>query len=103
MPRLLFQYDDGGRAAAGYRGRGYLRGIGSRWIPTMHIGSGCKVHLREGELPAGRLIVALSKHLCAVIDGVIHDPHDCSRGGRQCVYGYWTPSIDRHGNLAQST
>src|SRR5215467_7414551 len=33
----------------------YLRGIGWRWTPTMHIGSGCKVYLREGELPAGSL------------------------------------------------
>jgi hypothetical protein len=24
-----------------------------------------------------------------VIDGVIHDTHDCSRGGTRCVYGYW--------------
>ena len=68
----------------------YLRRIGWQWTPTMHIGTGCTVHLREGELPAGRLIVAVSKHLCAVIDGVIHDTHDCSRSGRRCVYGYWT-------------
>jgi len=65
----------------------YLRDIGWRWTPTMHIGSGCKVHLRAGELPPGRLIVALSKHLCAVIDGVIHDTHDCSRGGRRSFTG----------------
>ena len=137
---LLFKYNDGGRAAAGYRGRvrdcatraiaiatdrsyediyralaeeaaaeavalrrnhprtglrkntvkRYLKRIGWRWTATMRIGSGCKVHLRSGELPAGRLIVAVSKHLCAVIDGVLHDTHDCSRGGRRCVYGYWT-------------
>lgn len=139
MRRLLFQYNDGGRAEAGYRGKvrdcatraiaiatrrsyeeiyrelaeeaaaaadarrrnhprtglrkdtvkGYLRRIGWRWTPTMRIGTGCTVHLREGELPPGRLIVAVSKHLCAVIDGVIHDTHDCSRSGRRCVYGYW--------------
>src|SRR5215471_11690081 len=140
MRRLLFLYNDGGRADAGYRGKvrdcatraiaiatgrsyeeiyrelaaeaaaaadarrrnhprtglrkdtvkGYLRRIGWRWTPTMHVGTGCRVHLREGELPAGRLIVAVSKHLCAVIDGVIHDTHDCSRSGRRCVYGYWS-------------
>ncbi|HVN45707.1 MAG TPA: hypothetical protein VMT66_10785 [Steroidobacteraceae bacterium] len=138
---LLFQYDDGGRAAAGYRGRArdcatraiaiatgcayqdiyralaeeaaaeavlrrnhprsglrkhtvkrYLNRIGWRWTATMHIGSGCRVHLRHGELPGGRLIVAVSKHVCAVIDGVLHDTHDCSRGGRRCVYGYWMAS-----------
>jgi len=137
---LLFQYNDGGRAAAGYRGRvrdcatraiaiatgscyediyralaqeagaeadalrrnhprtglrkhtvkSYLKRIGWHWTATMRIGSGCKVHLRSGELPPGRLIVAVSKHLCAVIDGVLHDTHDCSRGGRRCVYGYWS-------------
>src|SRR6516162_8179667 len=100
---LLFQYDDGGRAAAGYRGRvrdcatraiaiatgrsyediyralaeqaaaepaaprtnhprtgvrkhtvkTYLRRIGWQWTATMRIGWGCRVHLRNGELPAG--------------------------------------------------
>jgi len=68
----------------------YLRRIGWRWTATMRVGSGCKVHLRSGELPPGRLNVAVSKHVCAVIDGVLHDTHDCSRGGRRCVYGYWT-------------
>jgi hypothetical protein len=139
MSRLLFHYNDGGRAAAGYRGKArdcatraiaiatgcsyadiyrtlaeqataeanaqrnhprtglkkhtvkrYLQRLGWRWTPTMRIGSGCTVHLCRGELPPGRLIVAVSKHLCAVIDGVLHDTHDCSRGGRRCVYGYWT-------------
>jgi hypothetical protein len=70
--------------------RPYLQSVGWKWTPTMRIGSGCKVHLRAGELPAGRLIVSLSRHLVAVIDSVIHDTHDCSRGGTRCVYGYWT-------------
>jgi hypothetical protein len=55
----------------------------------MSIGSGCTVHLRDGELPMGRLIVSVSLHLVAVIDGIIHDTHDCSRDGTRCVYGYW--------------
>ena len=60
------------------------------WVPTMAIGSGCKVHLTASELPAtGRLIVSLSRHYAAVIDGVLHDLSDCSRGGTRCVYGYW--------------
>jgi hypothetical protein len=68
------------------------------------------------ELPAGRLVVSVSKHYTAVLDGVIHDTHDPQRdasvvrpdrgeplaagerrvpGGqvvktaRRCVYGYW--------------
>ena len=55
----------------------------------MGIGTGCKVHLRKDELPMGRIIVALSKHYAAVIDGVVHDTHDPSRSGTRCVYGYW--------------
>src|SRR5215207_7357895 len=126
-----FQYNDGGRAEAGYRGeagdcvtrsiaiatgksyqevydslnrlateerpRGrrrrssardgvnrktydkYLKSLGWDWTPTMEIGGGCQVHMREEELPPGRLIVRLSKHISAVIDGVIHDTHDPSR------------------------
>ena len=70
--------------------RPYLKDLGWTWHPTMQIGSGCKVHLRGNELPPGRLIVQVSRHLVAVIDGVIHDTHDCSRGGTRCVYGYWS-------------
>jgi len=67
----------------------YLRSLGWRWTPTMSIGSGCKVHLRACELPRSTLIVRLSRHLTAVIDGELHDTHDCSRGGTRCVYGYF--------------
>lgn len=67
----------------------YMVGLGFRWVPTMQIGSGCKVHLREHELPLGRLVVSVSKHYTAVIDGVIHDTYDPQRDGTRCVYGYW--------------
>lgn len=66
-----------------------MKHLGWVWVPTMTIGSGCKVHLRDGELPSGRLVVSVSKHWVAVIDGVIHDNHDPSRNGSRCVYGYW--------------
>ncbi|HTQ62132.1 MAG TPA: hypothetical protein VMI32_18045 [Candidatus Solibacter sp.] len=142
--RRHFQFDDGGRAAAGYRGkagdcvvraisiatghlyqqiyelvnkaavyertgkrkrgksnartgvyrasiRRVMKSLGWVWTPTMEIGSGCMVHLKADELPPGRLVVSVSKHLTAVIDGVIHDTHDCSRRGTRCVYGYWQP------------
>lgn len=134
-------YDDGGRAAAGFRGetrdcvtrsiaiatglpyrmvydalnelakaerpgdkrrrssartgvhtrtlRRYMESLGWEWVATMHVGSGCQVHLRADELPAGRLIVQLSRHLTAVIDGVIHDTHDPARDGTRCVYGFY--------------
>lgn len=69
--------------------RHFLEERGWRWTPTMTIGSGCKVHLAAGELPRGRLIVSVSKHLVAVIDGEVRDTHDPGRGGTRCVYGYW--------------
>jgi hypothetical protein len=80
----------------------YLIALGFSWVPTMTIGSGCKVHLADGELPNGRLIVRVSKHLTAVIDGVIFDTfnpqrtvHHYSDGimthtSERCVYGYFT-------------
>jgi hypothetical protein len=68
----------------------FLASHGWVWHPTMQIGSGCTVHLRSEELPEGRLIVSVSRHLCAVLDGCLHDTSDCSRGGTRCVYGYWS-------------
>lgn len=87
----------------------YMRSIGFAWTPTMGIGTGCKVHLVASELPAGRLVVSVSKHYTAVIDGVIHDTFNPQRGeektwwydktgavdrvtvsGGRCVYGYWS-------------
>jgi hypothetical protein len=144
---MKFVYDDGGRAAAGYKGEardcvcravaiacelpyqaaydlinqwdckqgrktrktgrtsaarsGVYKGtqhalmthLGWTWNCTMRIGQGCKVHLRDGELPMGRLIVSVSKHLVAVIDGVVHDTHDPTREGNRCVYGFWTKGL----------
>jgi len=67
----------------------YLTKLGFKWVPTMFIGKGCQVHLKENELPKGRLIVRLSKHLTSVIDGVIHDIYNPDREGTRCVYGYY--------------
>jgi hypothetical protein len=149
-----FVYDDGGRAAAGYKGhtrdcvtraiaiaceldyqevydalnyaksnpgkvhektrrmlagtsartginkrtsRQFLEDLGWAWVPTMEVGTGCKVHLLREELPSGRIIAKCSRHLVAVIDGVIHDTHDSSYSrwsgaGKRCVYGiYYNP------------
>ena len=69
--------------------KSYIESHGWVWVPTMTIGSGCKVHLRADELPKGRVICRLSKHLCAVVDGVVQDTYDCSRKGTRCVYGYF--------------
>ena len=46
--------------------------LGWTWVPTS------KVHLREDELPSGRLVVSIRQHSVAVVDGVIHDTYDCS-------------------------
>jgi len=67
----------------------YLNALGWKWKPTMGIGTGCKVHLKASELPGGRLICRVSKHLVAVIDGVIHDTYNPSRDETRCVYGYF--------------
>lgn len=69
--------------------RKYMESIGWTWVPTMQIGQGCKTHLRGDELPGGRIVASVSKHLVAVIDGAIHDTFDCSRQGQRCVYGYY--------------
>jgi hypothetical protein len=69
----------------------YMERLGFEWTPTRKIGSGCTVHLKPEELPkTGRLVLSLSGHLAAYIDGVLHDTEDCSRQGTRCVYGYWT-------------
>jgi len=82
----------------------YMLGLGFVWTPTMSIGSGCQVHLAADELPAGRLVLSLSKHYTAMIDGVIHDTFDPRRTvvvttpgnpvpriiETRCVYGYWS-------------
>jgi hypothetical protein len=140
---MRYVYDDGGRAAAGYKGsagdcvvravaiaterpyqevyaalnalatlerprkgrtrsssrngvsratlRRHMESIGWKWRPTMYVGQGCKVHLREDELPNGRLVVSVSRHIVAVVNGVIRDTHDPQREGTRCVYGYWSP------------
>jgi len=84
----------------------YLESIGWTWHPTMFIGQGCKVHLTDGELPTGRLIVRVSKHHTAVIDGTIYDTYDpqrhtmitedyVTRFVHRCVYGYWTRAVNQ--------
>jgi len=68
--------------------------LGWTWVPTKIPGQPGAVHLLREELPSGRLICRCSKHLVAVIDGVIHDTHDSSVSrthgqGKRMVYGYY--------------
>jgi hypothetical protein len=134
-----FCYDDGGRAAAGYRGAasdcaaraiaiasgrpydeiyhalareaahdwsgsgpnhpqtGIRKSTVARFLErrgwgffTLRQVAATRVRLRGENLPMGRLVVALATHVCAVIDGVIYDTYDCSRGGRSLVHGFWS-------------
>ena len=62
---------------------------GWRWVPTMEIGSGCRVHPVKAELPKGMLILRLARHFAAFADGVVFDTWDSSKEGTACVYGYW--------------
>lgn len=67
----------------------YMHELGFTWVSCMGVGTGCKVHVAANELPAGKLVLALSRHFAAVVDGVLFDTHDSSRGGTRCVYGYY--------------
>ena len=69
--------------------RNYMKSIGWRWKACMGIGTGCKIHLRVDELPPGRLVVSVSRHCVAIVDGVAYDTHDPARNGNRCVYGYY--------------
>lgn len=71
----------------------YLKKLGWKWTACMQIGSGCKVHLIHNELPSGTIIARVSKHVVCVIDGVLQDIYDCSRGGTRCVYGYYSKEV----------
>jgi hypothetical protein len=68
----------------------YVLDLGFEWVPTSGPGTALHgVHMRADELPRGRLIVKLSKHVAAVINHTLHDTFDCRREGRQRVYGYY--------------
>jgi len=70
--------------------------LGWDWHPVMGIGTGCTMHMAEGEVPDGTLIARLSGHYSAVIGGTVLDAYDPCREGTRCVYGYWTPQVN-HG------
>jgi hypothetical protein len=68
----------------------YLKSLGWKYTSTEELPRGKGIHLRADELPPGRLIVQIRRHLTAVIDGVIHDTYDCSDEGRCRILGYWS-------------
>jgi hypothetical protein len=47
---------------------------------------------RPENLPAeGPVLVLLSGHLTVVVDGVLHDTHDCMKSGRRRIKQYYVP------------
>ena len=75
----------------------YMGELGWVWIPAMGIGTGTQIHLNQDELPVGRLMLRLSKHVTAVVDDEIRDIFDPSREGTRCVYGFWAEGSSNEG------
>jgi hypothetical protein len=68
----------------------YLENLGWRRVST----DNRKVRLRADELPPGRLIVEVHRHLVAVIDGVIHDTYDSGGAGRRPVKAFYISPVE---------
>lgn len=67
-----------------------LKDMGWKWVPCSGRGvTNNRVRLCANDLPKGRIICRVSKHLTCVIDGVLYDTYDCSRDETRKVYGYW--------------
>lgn len=75
----------------------YMESIGWQWVAYTKFGAGCTVHLVKDELPAGPLVVSVSKHMTAVIDGVIYDIWDPQRDPPRQVYGVFMPPQEGSG------
>ena len=68
----------------------YMADLGWTWTPKMRPGQRERTHVKASELPAGRLVLSLSRHYLAFVDGVAHDTYDPTRDGSRTVYGYWS-------------
>lgn len=80
------------------------RTLGWVWVPCMGIGTGCKVHVKEGELPSeGSYILNLSGHFSCWKDNQLYDTYDCSRRGTRCVYGYWRAPTEEEKQMHDET
>jgi hypothetical protein len=67
----------------------YLRWLGWEYVVRPVGTNGKPLRLRDGALPSGRLIVLLSNHLVAVIDGTLHDTFNSALRGQRPIYGYF--------------
>lgn len=133
---MIYVYNDGGREAAGYKGRSrdcvtraiaiaadlpykqvydtllqsmrkkakskgrklttypndgihdevyapYLVTLGFKWVSSIG-------YLEDDDLPKeGKVVVSMKGHLCAAVNGVVHDTYDCSRKGKRIFHGYY--------------
>lgn len=67
-----------------------MASYGGKWVCCAKVGDKNTTHLADNEIPMqGRLICNLSKHVCAVVDGIVNDTYDPTRDGKRKVYGYW--------------
>lgn len=71
----------------------YMQANGWAWIGMQSRRNSPPVKFCRGSLPGGRIIVAISGHYSAVIDGVIHDTYDGSRDGTAIVNGCWVREV----------
>lgn len=81
--------------------RTYLQSLGWEWVTCNEIGQSEKVHLDASELPKGKIICKCSRHLTAMIDGVINDTYNPQRKhlgypNERMVYGYYRKSKDSY-------
>lgn len=89
--------------------RRLMEDLGWRLVTLMSVGKGCEVHLAAEELPKGRLVMSVSKHVTAMIDGVVRDTFDPRRYRREasaagmrlvptrCIYGYFIDPTEEGG------
>lgn len=68
-------------------GNKLLASLGWEWVSKQK--GKKKTYMKAESLPGGTIIVALKGHLVAVVDGVVHDAFDPSRGGAEVVLGYY--------------
>ena len=80
-----------------------LKSLGWRWASTTRPSKRTSARLLAKDLPPGRIIVVLARHICTIVDGVIYDTHDPSAKGSRPVYGYWLPPASNSGLRARLT
>ena len=107
---MKFKYNDGGRKKAGYKGQDNdcvvraiaivleipykdvydalynPRGVYIETYDKYLVERGYRYkRFRRKELPPGRLIIRIDRHIYAVLDGVVNDTHNWN----QKIFGYY--------------